>query len=182
MSKIETQGKIIIATPRITDLFSKTVVYIHSKDNTGAVGVMLNCPMETNMARKFANDVDWQDTNLIKHGGPVDKQLGYIIHSNDYVSGSSIRLNDQISYTGGKGIVHDINRGIGPLRYILLTGYCSWHRGQLEDEIDRGLWTVVDFDEDIIFQSFNREDGWDFAINVAAENKTSKLLEMVDTI
>lgn len=181
MSKTSANGKIIIATPRITNrMFEKSVIYVHSDDETGAVGVMLNRPMEREMAEKFANDIGWQFPDRVFHGGPVERQLGYIIHTNDYASEASIYLNEHISYTGGKSIVYDINRGIGPSEFMLATGYCAWQPKQLANEIFFGMWTVATFDVDFFFQTLDKERGWEHAINIAAQNKTKELLEPVD--
>ena len=181
MSKTSANGKIIIATPKITNrMFEKSVIYIHSDDETGAVGVMLNRPMEEEMAVQFSKDIGWQFPSRVFHGGPIERQLGYVIHSNDYASNASIYLNDYISYTGGKSIVYDINRGIGPSEFILVTGYCAWQPKQLAGEILAGMWTGTGFDIDFFFQTLDKDRGWEHAINIAAQNKTKELLEPVD--
>jgi len=182
MSITNTQGNIIIATPLVTGkIFRKSVIYIHTNDETGAVGVLLNVPMDYDVAIKWAQEIDWQYPDRIFHGGPVERQLGYVIHSPDYARETSIKLNDSLSYTGGRNIVDDINRGVGPDQFLLVTGYCSWQPKQLQTEIDNGMWMVADFDKDYFFQNLDREEGWEYAINVAAQNKTTKLLDMVDT-
>jgi putative transcriptional regulator len=181
MSKTSANGKILIATPKITSrLFEKSVIYIHNDDETGSIGVILNRPMEKEMAANFSKDIGWQFPDRVHLGGPIERQLGYIIHSNDYAADSSIYLNDYISYTGGKSIVYDINRGIGPSRFILVTGYCAWQPKQLAGEILAGMWTVADFDLDFFFQNLDKDLGWEHAIHVAAQNKTRELLEPVD--
>lgn len=177
-----TEGKILIATPSVKGFFRNSVIYIHTSDDTGAMGVVLNVPMDRDMATRWAKEIGWDHPDKIHLGGPVERQLGYIIHTNDYAAETSIHLNDYLSYTGGKGIVEDIQRGIGPSRFILVTGYCSWSPGQLEQEVAKGAWVVTDFDPDYFFQELDREGGWEFAVHVAAQNKTLQLLDMVDSI
>jgi putative transcriptional regulator len=181
MSTINYEGKILIATPNVTGkLFNKSVIFIHTADDTGASGVMLNVPMDYDMAVMWSKEIDWQYPNSIYQGGPVDRQLGYVIHSADYARDTSVHLNDALSYTGGRAIVDDINRGVGPRQFQLSTGYCQWSPHQLQTEIDHDMWVVTDFDVDYFFQDLDREHGWEFAINVAAENKTNKLLDVID--
>jgi len=183
MSITNYEGKILIASPQITStIFRKSVVYIHThNEKEGAIGVMLNVPVEIEAAERFSHDINWPYPDRIYHGGPVDYRIGYVIHSNDYARESSIKINDDMSYTSGRHIVDDINRGVGPNDYILATGYCGWKPGQLENEVDSGMWVAVDYDKDFFFQNLDREHGHEFAINVAAENKTNQLLDMVDT-
>lgn len=183
MSITNTQGKILIATPRVTGkILHKSVIYLHTDDETGAVGVLLNVPMDYDMAVKWSHEIDWHYPDRIYHGGPVDRQLGYVIHSTDYARETSINLNTSLSYTGGRNIVDDINRGVGPMDFLLVTGYCAWQPGQLETEIEHGMWIVADFDEQYFFQDLGRESGWKWAIDLAAANKTTQLLDMVDSV
>ena len=181
MSTSEHENKILIATPNVTGkFFNKSVIHIHTADDTGASGVMLNVPMDYNMAVKWSDEIDWQYPNAVYHGGPIDCHLGYVIHSSDYVRDTSIHLNSELSYTGGRAVIDDINQGVGPLNFQLSTGYCQWSPHQLQVEIDSGMWLVTDFDVDYFFQDLGREYGWEFAINTAAENKTNALLDFVD--
>ena len=182
MSTINVQGKILLATPKITGFaFEKTVIYVHTDDESGSIGVMLNVSMEQTMAMRFAEDIDWPYPEQIHLGGPVDPQLGFVIHTNDYLGESSIKLNKFLSYTGGRDIVGDIHRGVGPYEFVLMTGYCQWTPQQLATEIDAGMWTVADFHTDYFFNDFTRDQGWECAVNLAADNKTAKLLDRVDT-
>lgn len=183
MSITNAEGKILIATPRVTGkIFQKSVIYIHTDDDTGSVGVLLNLPMDYDMAVKWSQEIDWQYPNRIFHGGPIERQLGYVIHSSDYARETSIKLNDSISYTSGRHIVDDINRGVGPHQFLLVTGYCIWAPKQLSNEIENNMWMVADFDVDYFFQDLDREQGWELSINIAAQNKTSDLLDIVDTV
>lgn len=174
--------KILIASPRISGVFRHTVVCIHSNDETGSTGAIINVRMERSMAESWSEEMNWQYPESIFIGGPVDKRLGYVIHTNDYAHYTSIPLNNYFSFTGGRAIIDDINRGIGPHQFTLNVGYCAWQPGQLEAEIQRGDWIVADFDPDIFFQDLSREAYWEFAMHVAAQQHTEKLLNTVDTV
>jgi len=177
------EGQILIATPKLnTDTFRQTVIYVHTDDTAGAIGVILNVPMDYDIASKWSEEIGWPYPERIHMGGPVDRHLGYVLHTADYARETSIVLNDSIAYTGGKYIVSDINRGVGPNQYLLVTGYCSWQPGQLKKEVKAGMWTVVDFESDFLFQELDREAYWEFAIHLAAQHKTDKLLDTVDSL
>jgi putative transcriptional regulator len=177
------EGKILIATPHVTGkIFNQSVIYIHTDDDTGAVGVMLNVPMDYDMAVKWSQELGWEYPEKIYLGGPCERRLGYVIHTADYCQDTSIMLNDEIAYTGGKHIMTDIHYGIGPAKFLLVTGYSAWQPQQLSAEIERGLWMVADFDVDYFFHGLGREAGWKHSVNVAARNATAKLLDTVDSV
>lgn len=175
--------KIIIATPHnTTKLFKKTVIYIHTDDETGVAGVMLNVPMDRDVARSWCNALDWQYPERVNHGGPIQQHFGYIIHSSEYAQDTSTQLHDSLAYTGGKKIIYDINRGIGPVDFVLLSGYCFWQPHQLETEIENNLWMVLDFDKDFFFQIGDKETGWKNAISLAAKKRAAHILDTIDIV
>lgn len=182
MASTPYDGKIIIATPKVTSkIFKQSVIYIQTDDDvTGTVGIMTNSPMDRDQATIWSQEIGWQYPERIQHGGPVERQLGYIVHSNDYARDSTVSLNDDLSYTGGKIVVRDINNSHGPHSFVLLTGFCEWQPGQLAAEIDHGMWIAADFDVDYFFHDLGRNDGWNHSINIAAHNYTQKMLDTVD--
>lgn len=177
----EFDGKMLIALPRVKSrIFRQTVVYVHTDNEEGALGFIVNLPMNIEQAESWSKEINWQWPERIYHGGPVDSHMGYILHSPEYALPNTVSLNDCISYTSGGIVVDDINRGTGPNKFTLLVGYCAWQPGQIEAEVERGDWHVADFDETYFFQDLHREHGWEFAVNVEAENHTRKLLDTVD--
>ena len=126
MSITNAEGKILIATPKNgSKIFRKSVIYVHTDDDQGSIGVLLNVPVEADAAQRFSEEINWGHPNRVYHGGPVERQFGYVLHSSDYARESSIRLNDHICYTGGRQIISDIERGVGPAHFVLVTGYCG---------------------------------------------------------
>lgn len=180
MSNID-NGKILISTPKNNiELYYNTIIYVHHDTEDGAVGVMLNRPMDQEIAERFSQDIEWMYPEKMFLGGPLASRIGYVIHTNDYASTATVPVNDSLSYTNGTQIIFDINRGLGPSQFVLATGHCQWLPGQIDEEIASGLWIEVDYDEDYFFQNFNREDYWDYACHLAAMNTTNKLFETVD--
>lgn len=177
MTKQSMAGKIIIATPSIDNgIFKKSVIYVHTDEDIGSTGVMLNIPLDSAAAISFAKDIGWMYPDHINHGGPVDQHLGYVLHSTDYLQDSTIRLNADIGYTGSKHIITDINTETGPIDFMLATGYCSWKAGQLVDEVTSGMWLVADYDADHFFHRLGRDDGWTRSIYIAAEHAVDHLI------
>lgn len=176
------EGKMLIASPFITStIFKNTVIYIHTGDSTGSMGIMANRPMDYDDAARWSEQLSWQYPEKIFHGGPMEGELGFVVHSNDYARETTIQLNEHLSYTGGKIVVHDINKGMGPSQFILYTGYCKWDPGQLESEVENEMWIVADFDKEYFFNDLDREEGWEYSINLAAQHATEKLFDALDT-
>ena len=137
--------------------------------------------MERGQAETWSQEIGWHWPSKIYHGGPVDSHMGFIVHSNDYAQTGTVQLNDSISYTAGKSILGDMDRGIGPLDFALVVGYCGWAPGQLIEEVNNGDWRVTDYDDEYFFSDMNKSDGWETAIEIDAENFVKRVTDQVDT-
>jgi len=176
------ENKIIVATGRVTpQLFNKAVIYIHSDDSVGTIGIMLNMRMDETVAKNWAKEINWMYPDKMFIGGPVSQNFGYMLHGPDYAADDSLQLNSHLLYSNGGSVLHDINRGIGPLDFMLLAGYCSWQPNQLQDEIDTGNWIVTDFDEQYAFNTGTKSTIWNTAIKVAAGKVTQHIFDTIDT-
>ena len=87
----------------------------------------------------------------IQAGGPVETGRGFVLHSDDYISESSIPVSDDICLTATLDIVRAISRDKGPTRATMLLGYAGWGAGQLEAEISNNGWLTCAASEDLIF-------------------------------
>jgi putative transcriptional regulator len=170
-------GKMLLSMPTIgSKIFQNTVIYIHTDNDSGSLGFITNFQMEQSQAKEWSEEIGWHYPQRIYHGGPDADHVGFVLHSNDYMQTTTVRLNDKISYTAGKSILDDIDRGIGPLDVALNVGYCSWEPGQLLKEVERGDWRVTDYDDEFFFATHGRKiDGWEYAISVDANNFVKRL-------
>lgn len=87
----------------------------------------------------------------IQTGGPVESGRGFVLHSDDYASDSSIPVSDDICLTATLDIVRAISKGDGPTRATMLLGYSSWAAGQLENEVVNNGWLTCPANEELIF-------------------------------
>lgn len=175
------KGKILLSTLRITSrIFQNSVVYIHTDDDNGSVGFMLNFPLDDAQAATWSNEIGWQWPERMFHGGPIDSHIGVVVHSNDYAQTGTVRLNDHISYTSGRSILTDIHRGIGPSEFKLVIGYCAWTPGQLQQEISNGIWNVASYNNDYVFNEVEKAIVWEQAIEYEANNIVKDLIDAVD--
>jgi putative transcriptional regulator len=84
-------------------------------------------------------------------GGPVEPARGFVLHSAEWSGAESRVVQPGIAVTTDPAVFEAIGRGAGPRRVLFAIGYAGWSAGQLEGELARGAWTVVDADEAVIF-------------------------------
>ncbi len=86
-------------------------------------------------------------------GGPVEVSRGFVLHSIDYQSDSTVRVGEHYSITATLDILRTLAVGHGPHKFILTLGYAGWRANQLEQEIQDNLWMIVDPTDEIIFNA-----------------------------
>nr|WP_316652939.1 YqgE/AlgH family protein [uncultured Gellertiella sp.] len=156
-------GQFLIAMPGIFDHnFSRTVIYVCAHSPDGAMGFILNRKQAITFPEILLHlkMIDQNEAIMlpsstrdfpIQTGGPVETGRGFVLHSDDYLSGSSIPVSEDICLTATLDIVRAISDGSGPKRATMLLGYAGWGPGQLEQEIGRNGWLHCAPDDDLIF-------------------------------
>ncbi|MBO3759169.1 YqgE/AlgH family protein [Ciceribacter sp. L1K23] len=156
-------GQFLIAMPGMTDSnFARAVVYVCAHSPAGAMGFIINHPQSVTFPDVVShlNLLPREDLIMLPNearsfpvqtGGPVESGRGFVLHSDDYLSESSIPVSDDISLTATLDIVRAISDGRGPNRAVMLLGYAGWGPGQLEFEIANNGWLTCAATEDLIF-------------------------------
>jgi putative transcriptional regulator len=158
-------GQFLIAMPGMADAnFARTVVYICAHSDDGAMGFVINRPQQLNFSDVLLHlDIVEEDEVIrlpgttrdfpIRAGGPVESGRGFVLHSDDYMSESSIPVSDDICLTATLDIVRAISRGRGPQRGLMMLGYAGWGAGQIENEIGANGWLSCPAQEELIFDT-----------------------------
>ena len=149
-------GKFLVAMPAMDDpRFEKAVVLLAGHSPKGALGFVLNHPVELSVAemyRKVGINVSETATALtVVRGGPVEPSRGFVVHSDDYVSSSTMRLGDGLGLTSTIDILRAMGSGIGPKCAVLALGYAAWGEGQLESELMDNTWLTAEAERSILF-------------------------------
>ena len=87
------------------------------------------------------------------NGGPVERGRGFVLHSADYDSESTVNVDDGIALTPTLDILKAISNGVGPSTAIMVLGYAGWGAGQLEAEIAANGWLTCRAELDIVFDA-----------------------------
>lgn len=159
-------GQFLIATPSMGDpRFERAVILMVRHDKDGAFGLVVNRPIaERPLADLLAvlgdNDTTVAGTIRILAGGPVQPELGFLIHSADYRGPRTIDIDGRVAVTSSREVLHAIGSGKGPSKSLFVFGYAGWGAGQLEGEIERRSWVTAPTEERLIFDE-DREKLWD---------------------
>lgn len=166
MSKLS--GKILVSTPIIPIKYMKrTMIYVCKHDYEGTVGIIINkiipgMEVHSILKRMHMNVKNIDNVN-VNFGGPEEIDQCFILHSDDFMSPSSVIINNHVALTINKDLVKAITLNVGPSRKLLCMGCCLWEPYQLEDEISSNYWIPIVQDEALIFGR-SRVDKWKKAL------------------
>lgn len=156
-----TTGKLLVSAPKENnDIFSRSVVLVLGHDSKGAVGVILNRQTHSLNLRDLCREMHIPSThiprNKIRFGGPLSMGTGIVVHSPCYQQRTTISINESCNITACANVLMDINKGQGPEKSLFILGYAGWDSGQLESEMKRNTWILLDPTEDLIFNQSPR--------------------------
>ena len=163
-------GHFLVAMPGMIDpRFSETVIYLCIHNADGAMGLVVNRPLEREgfsmlLKRLSIEAVEPSSGINIFSGGPVEVDRGFILHSLEYIKKTTISVDDKIGLTATIDIIQDIALGSGPKKSLVILGYAGWGAGQLEEEVKRNGWLHVEGDSEILF-NIEPEKKWKYAIS-----------------
>jgi putative transcriptional regulator len=171
-------GQLLIASAAIGDpRFSHAVILLLRHDAEGAFGIVINRPLqEEPIARLLAaaeprrgrkpaepKEAPVHGTIRVFAGGPVQPELGFVVHSPEYHRDGTLTVPGLVAMTADIAVLRDIGHGDGPKRRFFALGYAGWGAGQLEAEIARRDWFTAAADAALIFDE-DRETLWERAL------------------
>ncbi len=162
-SPINLTNQFLIAMPGMVDgNFAGTVVYLCEHNDKGALGLVINRPIDINLKHLFEKvDLSLDRSDLAERpvylGGPVQTERGFVLHESlDDEGGhynSTLKIAGGLEMTTSRDVLEALAHGAGPRKVFITLGYSGWTAGQLEDEISRNGWLNVDADPQVIFDT-----------------------------
>jgi len=159
VSSVNLTHHFLIAMPSMADpYFSKTLTYICEHNDQGALGLVVNRPIDMTLKALFERlSLQMRDGKSadapIYFGGPVQTDRGFVLHEPAGDWQSTLRVRDLIGLTTSKDILEAVGRGEGPERMLVTLGYAGWSPGQLEHELSQNAWLTVEARDGIIFDT-----------------------------
>jgi putative transcriptional regulator len=136
--------------------FSASVTLICEHSDDGALGIVINKPLQLQLGDVFKqlslNDTDSGiAANPVLHGGPVGMDRGFVLHNPGNAYESSLAVSNDIHLTFSKDVLDAMASGNGPGKSLVALGYAGWDAGQLEQEFLDNSWLSVPATTDIVF-------------------------------
>jgi putative transcriptional regulator len=159
MSTVNLTHHFLIAMPNMADpYFSKTLTYICEHNDQGALGLVVNRPIDMTLQALFERlSLSLRSRELrdapIYFGGPVQTDRGFVLHEPQGNWQSTLRVREAIGLTTSKDILEAVGRGEGPARLRVTLGDAGGAPGQLEHEISQNAWLTVEARDGIIFET-----------------------------
>ncbi len=153
------ENQLLIAMPTLDDTyFNKTVTYICEHNDEGAMGLIINLPVDFSLNELLAHiDADNDDNPILDQqvltGGPVATQRGFVLHSPQDCWSSSLALSEEVMITTSKDILMALGTEDAPKKFMVTLGYAGWGPGQLEQELQANSWLTTPADSDILFNT-----------------------------
>jgi len=163
------RGELLIASAQIQDpRFYHAVVLILQHTADGAFGIVINHPLASEtiaslLAATGDDDKSVEGSIPVLSGGPVQPDLGFVVHSADYRIDGTMAVDGKVAMTASKEALRDIGHHKGPKKYFFAFGYAGWGAGQLEGEIARKDWFTAPEDAGLVFDD-DRGKVWDHAL------------------
>lgn len=152
-------NQFLIAMPALMDPnFHRSVAYIFEHTQDGAMGIVLNQPIDILLGEVMSQmEIKVEDPSIASRqvylGGPVQPDRGFVIHSPHGHWENTIKVTGSLGVTMSRDIISDIATGNSPQNYLVALGYAGWGAGQLEKEITDNVWLNGPVSEDIIFNT-----------------------------
>ena len=152
-------NQLLIAMPGMPDPnFSTTVTLICEHNDDGALGIVINRPLDLTLGGLFKQlDVADADPGAASRpvllGGPVGPERGFVLHDAAGQYETTLAVSDDIQLTLSRDILDAMARGLGPGKSLVALGYAGWEAGQLENEMLANSWLNVTASPDLVFDT-----------------------------
>jgi len=157
VENVNLTGHFLIAMPAMADpTFARSVTYVCEHNDQGAMGVVINRPIDMNLDDLFGQiKLELTDRDLgqtpVHFGGPVQIDRGFVLHQPVGHWQSTIAVSGDTALTTSKDILEASAHGAGPSKMLVTLGYAGWTAGQLEQELGQNAWLTVPARDSVIF-------------------------------
>ncbi|KJG20792.1 hypothetical protein UB37_12990 [Photobacterium iliopiscarium] len=153
----------LVAMPTMEDPnFKHSVIYVCEHNDEGAMGIIINQPIEISIV-DMLDQIDIERTQPlinpisieapVLNGGPVAEDRGFVLHTIQADYSSSTTITPQLAVTTPLDILAQLGTQQAPQQFIVALGYAGWDVGQLEQELANNNWLTIEADSDIIFST-----------------------------
>ena len=132
------QGRLLAAHPNNPkDSLHKSVILVVNHSELMSIGLQLNRPVTDLTLQTVAETIGiwYEGDDVVYSGGNVGPNKIHVVHSMDWHSKTTVRLNDEIGVTNDISVLMALSRNEGPEFFRACAGYRFWDMGMLDKEI-----------------------------------------------
>lgn len=158
MQSVDLTHHFLIAMPAMKDpFFAKTLTYICEHSDQGALGLVVNRPIDLTLKDlldqlDISSDDQFTRRFPIMFGGPIQLDRGFVLHQPVGEWQSTMAINGDVGLTTSLDILRAIANGETPKQLLVTLGYSGWAPGQIEHELSQNAWLTVPASPAIIFE------------------------------
>ncbi len=145
---------ILVAKPQFRDAdWRQTVLIAAPAANGGHIGVIITRPTTRTLSSLFPeHEPSKKVIDPVYFGGPFSRRaLFAVVRTDQNPGGGAIELMKNLFFAMNVQTVDKIIESTpNDARYFV--GYVGWRPGELRQEIDRGLWFVMNADRELVFR------------------------------
>jgi len=152
-----TDSFLYFSEKNIEDFFYDSLIYICEHDERGAFGLVINQPLKLTTKKLFksfqlnaSNLVN--DLDRVMQGGPVDADKVFVLHGEKSASDVSSKLLENLYLSTDAEILQRIGKQADTTFKVFL-GYCGWGANQLNEEVNDGVWEIIQTSHERIFNA-----------------------------
>ena len=149
------KGKFLVADRKLRDPnFAETVVLLIDYHKRGATGVIINRPTKLPLSNVLPGIKGLQKrTDTVYFGGPVEvSRIMMLIQSADPLKESIKVFNDVYISDSYAVLQRMVDRADAEGRFRIYAGYAGWAAGQLDAEVSRDDWHILEADANTVFE------------------------------
>ena len=158
MDGVNLADNFLIAMPALeAPYFSNALAYICEHNENGALGVIVNRPIDMSLAGLLEKiDIKLEAESLanlpVYFGGPVQLDRGFVLHRPHGQWQSTLVVNSEVGLTSSRDVLAAVGKEGLPAEIIVTLGYAGWEAGQLENELSQNSWLTVPAKPSILFE------------------------------
>ncbi|EXI92439.1 MAG: hypothetical protein AW12_00565 [Candidatus Accumulibacter sp. BA-94] len=158
MQSVDLTDHFLIAMPAMVDsYFAKSLVYIAEHNPRGALGLIVNRPIDLSLGSLLDKiDVPLQAEGIanlpVFFGGPVQTDRGFVLHRPVGHWQSTLVVNQDVGLTSSRDILQAVALRGQPRDLMVTLGYAGWSAGQIEHELAQNAWLTVPAQLHILFE------------------------------
>ena len=162
------RGSLLVAKPTVGDFFFKRslVLIVDPDEGDGAMGVVVNNYTGYNL-RDIMPEIESVDEIPLLLGGPVGSQMMFYLHTlGPDIVPDSIDLGNGVWFGGEFDAIKRYVELGGPVEghVKFIVGYSGWSAGQLDGEIKRHDWAVLNQVDRELLMDAGDDDRWRDAV------------------